>query len=70
MDNLSNQTYYNVFQRDPAGAAILEQLSSLFYDGFEFSPDPYKTAFNAGKREVIAYLLRRCNVEEQEAQDE
>lgn len=59
----TNQTYYNVFQRDPAGAAILDQLANLFYDGFEFKTDPYQTAFNAGKREVIAYILKRCVIE-------
>jgi len=59
------QDYYAVFQSDPQGAAILDQLSALFYDCSIFDADPYKHAFNAGKREVLAYIIRQCGLSQQ-----
>jgi hypothetical protein len=58
----SNEQYFNLFQRDPVGVAVLEELSARFYDGFAFSQDPYQTAYNAGRRDAVAYILRRCRV--------
>lgn len=64
-----NKQYYDHFQSDPVGAAILEEMSALFYDADRFSPDPYRTAFNLGQRDVIAYVLKRCRVRAPEAEE-
>lgn len=58
----TNDQYYALFQRDPVGVAILDQLGTLFYDSQTFDTDPYQHAFNAGRREVVRYILNRCVV--------
>lgn len=64
MDNFirpTSQQYFNLFQQDPVGKVILEDLASRFYDVQTYNKDPYEHAFNAGKREVIMFILRRCS---------
>ena len=75
MDNsqaVTPQDYYAVFQKDPRGHAVFNQLCSLFYDSDSFDADPYKHAFKAGKRDVLRFLINQCMAGErpQENQDE
>jgi len=44
------------FMNSPIGKSIIEALEEEFYNGELFDPDPYKTAFNCGQRDVVTYL--------------
>jgi hypothetical protein len=44
------------FMNSPIGKNCVEALEETFYDGDIFDPDPYVTAFNLGRRDVVAYL--------------
>lgn len=59
------QDYYALFQQDPRGQAIFNQLCTLFYDGQTFDADPYKHAFNAGRREVLRYVIAQCGLSQE-----
>lgn len=57
-------SYWRVFEQSKEGAAILEDLVS------RFGGNPYvtggheadrQTAFNAGRLEVVSFILRRIN---------
>jgi len=51
-----------VFVRNPEGAQALKRLQSRFYDGPIYQHGGHEadrhTAFCAGSREVVAYILR------------
>lgn len=69
MDNqfVEPEIYFEVFQRSVNGQAILEELSSLFYDSDVYTKgDPYDTAYLAGKREVIRFILHKCSQAKQQ----
>lgn len=70
MDNSTKrptpQDYYAVFQADPRGHAIFNQLCALYYDGSTFDADPYKHAFNAGKRDVLRFVIAQCGLSQEE----
>jgi len=44
------------FMLSPVGKAAIEALEETFYDGDLFDPDPYVTAYNLGRRDVVAYM--------------
>lgn len=46
----------NAFMSSEAGKAIIELLEDEFYDGELMDVDPYKTAYNLGRRDVVLYL--------------
>lgn len=46
-----------VFEEDPAGAAIFEWLVKSHYNITSFNEDPYRTAFNEGRRAVIQNII-------------
>lgn len=59
------QDYQLIFEHNPVGAAILEDLVRRFA-----ARNPYvrggheadrQTAFNAGQQEVVQFILRRIN---------
>lgn len=60
------QDYYALFQTDPRGLAIFNQLCALFYDAPMFSVDPYQHAYNAGKREVLRFVIKQCGLAQAE----
>ncbi len=49
------------FMNSPIGKSIIEALEDEFYNGELFDPDPYKTAFNCGQRDVVIYLHQLKN---------
>jgi len=52
---------WDVFQNSPAGAKVLEHLSSRFYDSPIYSKgDPYDTTYRLGQRDVITYIINSC----------
>lgn len=49
---------WDVFQNSPAGAKVLEHLSSRFYDTSLYSKgDPYDSVYRLGQRDVVAYII-------------
>lgn len=44
------------FMNSPIGKSVIEALEEMFYDGDLFDPDPYSTAYNLGRRDVVVYL--------------
>ena len=47
----------SVFAEDPAGITIFEWLTKAHYNITSFSEDPYRTAFNEGRRYVIQTII-------------
>lgn len=43
------------------GREIVELLEDEFYHGLLFDSDPYKTAYNVGRRDVVMYLKELQN---------
>lgn len=57
----SDEDYYRLFKLNPEGEKILDYLIFRFHDCEIFDetdPNPYKTAFAAGRREPIREILR------------
>lgn len=56
--------FKRVFVNDPDGAAVLEHLTALFYDRQIFVPGgsegARQTDFNAGRQDVVGYVIRMC----------
>ena len=44
------------FLNSEIGKAVINALEEEFYDGEIFDPDPHKTAYNLGRRDVVVYL--------------
>lgn len=58
--NIPDAVYNRVFQQDPDGAAILQELALLFYDADPYVPgDPHGTSHNTGRQAVVRYLMQR-----------
>lgn len=60
--NIPDAVYNRVFQQDGDGAAILQELSALFYDQEGYTPTaskPEDAVYAEGQRSVIRYLMRR-----------
>jgi len=49
------------FMNSPIGKSIIEALEEEFFNGELFDPDPYATAFNCGRRDVVVYLQQLKN---------
>lgn len=49
---------------NPVGEDVLKILEDEFLTGELFVNDPYRTAFNLGGREVVAYLKRLATLGE------
>lgn len=61
MMEVPDAIYNRVFQQDGDGAAILQELSTLFFDPLSFDAEnPHKTSFNEGRRSVIQYIMQRA----------
>lgn len=54
------------FMNNPIGSAVVKALSETFYDNEQFDPDPYKTAYNLGRRDVVSYMKQLQRIEEQD----
>ena len=54
------------FMRSPIGKSIVEALEEEFFNGEIFDPDPYKTAFNCGQRDVVLYIHQLKNYPSEE----
>ncbi len=52
------KSYWNIFVRNPIGQGILKDLEEAF-DGSCFDENPYKMAYNEGRRDVILYIHER-----------
>lgn len=54
------ETYARVFEADPLGRQILDDLVARFHDGAMFDKDSARvTDFNLGSRHVVQFILRR-----------
>jgi hypothetical protein len=54
------KAYYNVFAQLPDGKLILADLEAEC-SGSGFDDNPYRTAFNLGKKELLDYIKERMN---------
>lgn len=63
MDNhLTDKDIYHLFQRDPLGRKVFEEMCSLYYDVSCFEADNmYQTAYNEGRRSIISELMFRMS---------
>lgn len=58
---VDSKKYHQFFQRNPDGAAILTELSMLFYDRTSVvSGDPYGTHVKEGERNVVKFIIDKC----------
>jgi hypothetical protein len=44
------------FMNSEVGKAVVKALEDEFYHGNLFDPDPYVSAYNMGRRDVVVYL--------------
>lgn len=52
------QSAYRIFEMSPDGQAVLDDLCDAYYDVGTFVPgDPYATARNEGRREVVLAIF-------------
>lgn len=62
--------YDRIFQMDKDGQAILEELARLFYDRPSYTQgDTHETAYKEGQRSVVAFLIRKCGLVNEEANE-
>ena len=63
--------YYRIFQQDGDGQSILDELAALFYDRLSYCKgDSYETAYKEGQRSVVAFIIRKCGLVNEEVSDE
>ena len=55
------------FMNSPVGKGVIEALEETFYDGELFDKDPYKTAYNLGRRDVVSYLKQLQRIKNNDA---
>jgi len=62
MDEVTPEAYWKVFQNDPEGQKVFQELSSLFYDIESYDRgDSYHTAYNEGRRAVLGFIINKMN---------
>ncbi len=54
------------FMNNPIGKSVVKALEETFYDGELYDPDPYQTAYNLGRRDVVAYMKQLQRIAERE----
>lgn len=54
------------FMNSPTGKSVVAALEEEFFEGELFDPDPYKTAYNLGRRDVVVYLKQLQNFSERD----
>ena len=62
----TERQYFDLFQNNLDGQAVLQTISALFYDRPSFDKDPYQTAFNEGQRAVVHYILQKISQGQQQ----
>lgn len=62
-DMLPNEVYANLFQTDPTGKKVFEELCAFHYDIESFDAEnTHITAFNEGRREVIRWIMLKMDL--------
>lgn len=51
--------YRRIFQSDPDGQKIMEELLARFYDRSSIGEDPYQTYRKEGQRDVLFFILEK-----------
>lgn len=54
------------FMTSPIGKSVIEAMENEFYHGEMFDLDPYKTAYNLGRRDVVIYMKQLQRISEKE----
>ncbi len=71
IEPIGSKIYSRIFQQDHDGQAVLDELARLYYDRASYSQgDTHETAFKEGQRSVVAYLIRKCGLVEEEDEDQ
>lgn len=61
MDKVAPEVWRRIFQDDPDGAAILEELAVENVYGDQFVPgSPDQTAYNLGRKSLVMEIMNRC----------
>ena len=56
------------FMNNPIGKAVVKALEEMFYDTDDlFDADPYVTAYNLGRRDVVAYMKQLQRIAENDS---
>jgi hypothetical protein len=55
-------SYYNIFQSNPDGQKILDELSRLYYDRSSITNpvDANATLVLEGQRQVVLWIIQKC----------
>ena len=61
-----NGAHIVTFMNNPVGKQVIQALEDTFYDGDIFDPDPYQTAYNLGRRDVVAYMKQLQRIAEKD----
>ncbi len=56
----------NELLNNPVGKKLIKALEDEFYHGELFNADPYTTAYNCGRRDVVVYFKQLQNYYEKE----
>lgn len=54
------------FMNSPIGKSVIEAMEDAFYHGELFDSDPYTTAYNLGRRDVVIYMKQLQRISEKE----
>lgn len=61
MASVNPKLYSDVFQANPAGQKILEEMSVLFeHRSSHVQGDSHETAFREGQRSVMLFIYHKC----------
>ena len=62
-EQLPNDAYHQIFQVDPVGVQIFEEMCAQHYDIQSYDRDnTHETAFNEGRREVMHWLMVKISM--------
>jgi hypothetical protein len=63
IDPLEKAIWIHIFESNPEGRKLFDELRRRFYDVESFDKDPYKTAYNEGQRAVVKYIINKLNTQ-------
>lgn len=68
--SLPTEVFARVFADGTEGGQVLEELMGRFYDAPLHKPgQPDATAYNVGRRDVVAFILKKMNHVQGEVHD-
>lgn len=60
--SLDPKVYYEIFEMNPNGKQLLEEMCRIFYDRQSYVQGDFgETAFNEGKKSVLQFIINKIN---------